>query len=80
MENLSADHPKNSHENLEVEINLLQEKFDAQRIMLEDALAYAVHLEQKIQLIMTLSAALQSQIVDLKNTADTMHLQTTILI
>lgn len=79
MENLSADYPKNSKEELESEIKLLQEKLDAQAMMLEDALEYAVALEKKIQLIISLSCALQSQITDLKSTADTMHLQATIL-
>lgn len=61
------------------DIDLLQEQLNAQRIMLEDALMYAAHLEGKIQSIVALSFALQNQIIDLKNTADNVHLQATIL-
>jgi hypothetical protein len=86
MENISEH--QNSNEQypqeqvnllLQRQINLLSEELYAQRIMLEDALAYASHLEGKVKSLATLSDILQHQLRELKNTTDEMNRHVSIL-
>ncbi len=69
MENIS-EHQNNNEQHLQMQMDLVREELSSQRIMLEDALSYATHLEEKIKSLADLSNLLQGQLADLKKTTD----------
>jgi hypothetical protein len=74
MENELAEHQQDNNElHLQMQIDLLREELSAQRTMLEDALAYATHLEEKIKSLADLSNLIRGQLADLKKTTDAIH-------
>lgn len=73
MENELAEYQNNNELHLQVQMDLLSEELSAQRIMLEDALAYATHLEEKIKSLANFSNILQGQVAELKKTTDAIH-------
>lgn len=73
-ENELGEYQDSNEQHLQIQMNLLSEELSAQRIMLEDALAYATHLEEKIKSLADLSNIIQGQVSDLKKTTDIIHL------
>lgn len=73
-ENELGEYQESNKQHLQMQMSLLSEELSAQRIMLEDALAYATHLEEKIKSLADLSNIIQGQVSDLKKTTDSIHL------
>ena len=78
MENESSEQNSNK-QYLQEQISFLSEELCAQRIMLQDALVYATHLEGKLKSLSILSDALQNQLIELKNTTDKIHYHANII-